>query len=832
MILATSEKKLTPLMTQYWEVKNQHPDKVILFRMGDFFEMFHEDACIAAPILNIALTQRNKKSADDTPMCGVPHHSVAGPIMKLLAAGKKIAICDQIEDPKQAKGLVKRAVTRCLSPGMVYDPDTLDQLAANYLCAYDSETVSFLDTTTGEAFFYRETSADEQQRLMKILCPRELVLGEGQRAEWLDGQFASSHDGSVRFNQGSNMILSGHKLNESLLSESLRESYRVLPVSALRVLSYALSMQGAELSSTLGDFVERRLEKRLVMSPTVLRHLEIFSTYKGDSKGSLFFAINRTKTSAGGRCLKSWLQFPLADEKEINQRLDRLEKWTNCLDDLQALRRTLSGMGDVERRLGKISSPSCSPRDVESLKDSLEVGLSIQSFCDQDVDPSLWQTCSQLTRKIDQILENEAPPSFKDSGIIRRGFDPQLDEWIRLSEDSQTLLAELEARERSATEISSLKVRYNGVFGFYIEITNAHKAKVPSHYLRKQTLANAERFTTDELIELEKKVLTARTKRLELEREIFAQLRQHILRTSADLLVLSKVWSELDVVSSLAWLALEYKYCRPKVLANGQLQMKSSRHPVVEQEVHRRFVPNDISLDEGQCLLLTGPNMAGKSTLMRQVAISAILAQVGSFVPAESALMPIFDRIFTRIGASDYISEGLSTFMVEMQETAEMLYDAGPRSLVILDEVGRGTSTYDGMCLAQAILEFLVERKRSLTLFATHYHELTQLESRLGRVKNGHMSIVEKSGDIQFLHTLVPGPANKSYGIQVAKLAGLPKEVTQRAQGLLKRIEIFKSATPGQLTFLDYNSPASSVSVESSGSLGALRGESEQEALF
>lgn len=823
MALAANEKNLTPLMTQYWEVKNQHPDKVILFRMGDFFEMFHEDARIAAPILNIALTQRNKKSADDTPMCGVPHHSVAGPIMKLLAAGKKIAICDQVEDPKQAKGLVKRAVTRCLSPGMVYDPDTLDQLAANYLCAYDSETVSFLDTSTGEAFFYRETSAGEQRRLMKVLCPRELVLGEGQRAEWLDGQFASSLDESVTFNQGSNMILSGHALNESLLSESLRESHRALPLSALRVLSYALSMQGTELSSTLGDFVERRLEKRLVMSPTVLRHLEIFSTYKGDSKGSLFFAINRTKTSAGGRRLKTWLQFPLADENEIHQRLDRLERWTSCLDELQTLRRTLAGMGDVERRLGKISSPSCSPRDVESLKDSLEVGLSIKSFCDQDVDPSLWQTCSQLTQKIDQILESEAPPNFKDGGIIRRGFDPQLDEWIRLSEDSQTLLAELEAREKVATDISSLKVRYNGVFGFYIEITNAHKTKVPSHYLRKQTLANAERFTTDELIELEKKVLTARTKRLELEREIFVQLRQHILRASADLLILSRVWSELDVVSSLAWLALEYKYCRPKVFANGQLQLKSSRHPVVEQEVHRRFVPNDISLDEGQCLLLTGPNMAGKSTLMRQVAISAILAQVGSFVPAESASMPIFDRIFTRIGASDYISEGLSTFMVEMQETAEMLHDAGARSLVILDEVGRGTSTYDGMCLAQAILEFLVERRQSLTLFATHYHELTQLESRLPRVKNAHMSIVEKSGDIQFLHTLVAGPANKSYGIQVAKLAGLPKEVTQRAQGLLKRIEAFKSSAPGQLSFLDYNSPVGP---------DALSRESQQEALF
>ncbi|MCB0366313.1 MAG: DNA mismatch repair protein MutS [Bdellovibrionaceae bacterium] len=782
-------------MEQYWSVKEDHPDKVVLFRMGDFFEMFHEDALIAAPILNIALTQRNKKSADDTPMCGVPHHSIAGPIGKLLAAGKKIAICDQIEDPREAKGIVKRAVTRCLSPGMVYDPDTLDQIEANYIASYDEDTVAFLEATTGEAFYYREAKPEEQQRLIKLLSPVELILAPQQKREWFDRQALEG------------LALSSHVINPELLSGE----QGALPESAHRLLSYALTMQGVELRTTLGQFEERRLQKRLVLSPTVTRHLEIFESYKGEARGSLFHALNRTKTSAGARMLKQWLQFPLLDVEEINARQIRVDRWQSKPGELESLRKVLMGMGDVERRLGKISNPNCSPRDMESLKNSLMVGLRLREWCDGKGDPTSWQTCVELVGRIDNTLVEEPPVSTKDGGVIRRGFHPQLDEWIQLSEDSQSLLLALEAREKETTGIPSLKVRYNNVFGYYIEVTNTHKDKVPGHYLRKQTLTNAERYTTDELQELERKVLAARTKRVDLEKELFADLRQAILATTADLMALAKEWSELDVVSSLAWLAIEYKYRRPSFSHAGGLQIKASRHPVVEQEVNKRFVPNDIRINQSECLLLTGPNMAGKSTIMRQVAITAILAQIGSFVPAESAILPLFDRIFTRIGASDFLSEGLSTFMVEMQETAEMLKEAGHHSLVILDEVGRGTSTYDGMSLAQSILEYLVEKKQAMTLFATHYHELTQLEARLPRVKNAHMTITEKSGEIQFLHTLVGGPANKSYGIQVARLAGLPREVTHRAGQLLKKLESFQASGSGQMSFMEMDTSPEDV---------------------
>lgn len=803
--------KLTPLMEQYWAVKSEHPDKIILFRMGDFFEMFHDDALIAAPLLNIALTQRNKKSADETPMCGVPHHSVAGPIGRLLAAGKKVAICDQIEDPKLAKGLVKRAVTRCLSPGMVYDPDTLDQLAANYLCSVDAEHVCFLEASTGEALIYPESRAEEQLRLIRLLVPVEMVLDPGRRHQWAE---------SSGFER---LTISSHQTNTDILqAEELR-----LPGAAQRLLSYALSMQGPELRAVLRPFEVRQAKSRMVLSATVIKHLELFETYRGEQKGSLFSAINRTKTSTGARLLKEWLRFPLLDLKAIESRQARVSHWYQAVASLEELRRTLMGMGDVERRLGKISSGGCSPRDLEALKNSLRVGLSLRAHCGSEVDSVIWETCEKLVEQLEHTLVDEAPLSLKEGGVIRRGFHSQLDEWIRLSEDSQSLLLEMEAREKESTGITSLKIRYNNVFGYYLEITNTHKSKVPAHYLRKQTLANAERYTTDELQELERKVLAARTKRVELERELFNDLRQAVLSASAELLVLSRTWAELDVVSSLAWLAQEFQYSQPTLGVEQNLELIASRHPVVEQEVDRRFVPNDLRLGATDCLLLTGPNMAGKSTLMRQVAITVILAQMGSMVPAQRANLPIFERIFTRIGASDSLAEGLSTFMVEMRETAEMLREAGPRSLVILDEVGRGTSTFDGMSLAQAILEYLVEQSQALTLFATHYHELTQLASRLPRIHNAHMAITEKAGDIQFLHTLVAGPANKSYGIQVARLAGLPREVTSRATQLLKKLEGFSSSSPGQMSFMELEPSATEVDTAQLPDLQLREGEKE-----
>ena len=785
--------KQTPLMRQYWEIKNQHLDKILLFRMGDFFEIFHKDAEIAAPILNIALTQRNKKSADDTKMCGMPHHSVGVPIGKLLAVGHKVAICDQVEDPKIAQGIVKRAITRILSPGMVYDPETLDELQANYLCSFDNQSVSFLETSTGEAFYYLEISEKNsiRQRLLESLNPVELVLSTELKAECFTDEMSHYH-------------ISSHEINDEIPSE-----FKKLPLSAQRLVSYAHYMQGECIYKSICPFERRQLQKVMSLQPTMVRHLEIFRTYKGDIKGSLFHSINRTKTSSGARLLKSWLNFPLTDVKEISVRQDEVQAWYERTLELRELRQVLSGMGDIERRLSQIGNPNCNPRDLLSLSESLRTGLSVSPFCAPGkIEESHIRVVEELVHEIEKTISKEAPVVLHRGGVICQGLDPKLDELIKLSEDGQKLLLEMEEREKKSTGIASLKIRYNNVFGYYIEVTNVHKDKVPNHYKRKQTLSNAERYLTQELQELEDRILSAKAKRVEKEQVLFGELCAKTLDLTSELLLLSRVWSELDVLSGLAYLAQEHNYKRPQFSTDQSLELRACRHPVVEQEVDLPFVPNNVVLGKGECLLLTGPNMAGKSTIMRQVAVISLMAQLGSFVPADKAVLPIFYQIFTRIGASDFLTEGLSTFMVEMRETSEMLKLTNENSLVILDEVGRGTSTYDGMSLAQAILEFLVTKKRSMTLFATHYHELTSLSRLYPQVRNGHMSIREKNGDIHFLHTLVQGAANKSYGIQVARLAGLPREVTHRAALLLQKLEVSGPAdSDNQLSLVDSVAP-------------------------
>lgn len=762
--MAKNSGELTPLMKQYWDIKAAHQDKILLFRMGDFFEIFHEDAQIAAPVVGIALTMRNKKSADQTPMCGVPHHSVAGPINKLLAQGYKVAICDQIEDPKLAKGIVKRAVTRILSPGMVFDPDTLDADQFNYIASIDKQQVSFLEPTTGECFFYKVSDIHEQKRLIQTLNPVEIIASSTDLEmikSLLEDHFVfSAHDGRYE----------GHGGMES----------------AQRLVSYAIHMQGEDILKTLSPFEEREYQSRLQLGPDVLRHLEVFRTYKGDTKGTIYEAINNTLTAGGSRRLKQWLCFPLRNLEKISARQDQIAHWLKHTDVLEKIRQHLRGVGDLERKIGKISHPNAHPRDLSALALTFKELSEILIFFKD------WETSLKKVKfwenQIDQTLEEELPLAFRDGGIVRRGVSPELDELIDLATNSQAKVLELEAREKAATGISSLKVRYNNVFGFYIEVTHTHTAKVPlDRYQRKQTLTNAERYTTDELVDLERKVISARTRRAELEIEIYQRLKKDLLADMSEFLKLAQFCSDLDVITSLSWLALENNYCRPQFSKEFTMDVRASRHPVVERSVS--FVPNDILLSRHECLLLTGPNMAGKSTLMRQVALLAILAQMGSFVPAAQATLPIFDRVFTRIGASDFLAEGLSTFMVEMRETAEMLQQATENSLVILDEVGRGTSTYDGLSLAQAILEYLLVNKRPLVLFATHYHELTRLSENHETLVNAHMAIHEDQGHLKFLYTLMPGPAERSYGIQVARLAGLPAAVTKRAEGLLKKLE-------------------------------------------
>jgi DNA mismatch repair protein MutS len=773
-------EKLTPLMRQYWEIKSLHQDKILLFRMGDFFEMFYDDAVKAAPILGIALTSRNKKSQDDTPMCGMPHHSVAGPINKLLAHGLKVAICDQLEDPKLAKGIVKRGVTRILTPGMVYDADTLDGTKPHYLASFDEETVAFLDITTGDAFYFSINSSAEAFKILSVVNVAELVTDNSEiQAELLAdlrGVTVTKH-------------------------EELHQVDEVKSKAAARLLSYVSSLGNQDILRTVKPFVARNFLSRMGISGTVFKHLEVFATYKGESQGSLFNALNRTSTSAGARMLRHYLSFPLADKASIEDRLNSIEKWVLQPGETKIIRQILAQMGDIERRLGKINLPTCNARDLLALAQSIHSGAdslkAARLYNEQD------SQLVNLAQKIEAMILEEPPISTRQGYMIRTGVSPELDELIMLSTQSQDLLLAMETKEKEQTGISSLKIRYNNVFGYYIEITNTHKDKVPARYNRKQTLANAERYCTEELIELERKVLSAQSKRNDLEYEYFEELRRTVLAKATELLNFANNCSQLDVSTALAWLAIEQNYVRPKFSTSAGVQLKASRHPVVEQVVRSQFIANDIEISEQHCLLLTGPNMAGKSTLMRQVALISLMAQIGSYVPAQSATLPIFDAIFTRIGASDQISEGLSTFMVEMVESAQMLKSATSKSLVILDEVGRGTSTFDGMALAQSILEYLLTEIRSITLFATHYHELTSLREGLPQIINAHMSVSEKSGEIRFLHTLAKGPALKSYGVHVAQLAGLPSSITQRAKNLLKEMESKKVKVSSQMT-LDF----------------------------
>lgn len=797
--------KMTPLMQQYWDVKAAHPDKIILFRMGDFFEMFHRDAEIAAPVLGIALTSRNKKSQDETPMCGVPHHSISGSINKLLAAGFKVAICDQLEDPKNAKGIVKRGVTRTLSPGMVYDSETLDARTANYLASWDAEqSLAFLDVSTGEAFYFRFVPEQRRYEFLESLGAVEWVLSsptevEAESARRL-GRSLTHHE-SLKLVSADGEVLPLEGL-PNLHSEKMPESVRRLISYAVSQLSNGESpLKGAALQwlSTLPEFEERGLESRMVLTNATLRHLEVFSTYRGEREGSLLNAIDRTKTSGGARLLKSWLQMPLVNISEIDRRLDRVERWAKSDIENRDLRAQLARVGDLPRRLQKIGQPSRGPRDLVSLAHSLQGGVEAWQAA-KNVDSVLESKFSgidlrmlKIANEIGRVIVDEPPIYVRQGGAIRLGARPDLDELIRLSTDASRLVLELEARERELTGISSLKVRYNNVFGYSIEITNTHRERVPlDRYDRKQTLANAERYTTKELSELEAKVLSADDRRLKLEEEEFQRLVQVVLRESHDLLKFAFALAELDVVSSLAWLSTEQRYIRPrfrKADASVGLLLEGSRHPVIEQTLKLPFVANDIRMENGQCLVLTGPNMAGKSTLMRQVAIAVILGQMGSFVPAAKAEFSIFDRVSTRIGASDFLAEGLSTFMVEMKETAELLASAGDRTLVILDEIGRGTATFDGLSLAQSILEYILTERHTLTLFATHYHELANLEQKYPKILNAHMAIVENKGEITFLHRLEGGAAGQSYGIHVAKLAGLPEKVTARAKEILNEIE-------------------------------------------
>ena len=764
-------------MMQYRQIKSDHKDKLLFFQMGDFFEMFDEDAEKASSILNIALTFRNKNAKVKTKMCGVPRHSISSPISKLLKAGHHVAICEQLEAPKPGKSLVRREVTRILSPGMVYDLDSLDSLKPNYIASFDKACLSFLDLSTGTAFYYEISSLKDLSKLLDNYQPAELLLTPSQKEEKL--KFLNVTCSLSVFDE--DFFKKGGELENSSFSK-----YKSYPESVRHLLSYVFHRKNMESLKLLRDFEKLSLKKEMICSYNLYSHLEVFKSSEGSRKDTLFHAIKRTKTACGARLLKRRLQSPLTDKKEIEGRWDQIEFWMSRPKQMESLRGILSQMGDGERKLGKLAHLSCDGRDLLGLSLWLERVLEIESLTPFLKKDSLSKITS-LKKRLDDTLNAEPPIGIKQGGMIKPGVDKELDEWVGFVKNSQKILLEMEEREKKALGIPSLKIRYNSIFGYYIEIRKTYKAKVPSHYIRKQTLTQAERYTTEELDALEKKILSARGKRFEIEERIFLSLKNQILEDISFLQDLSYQCSEKDLSSSMAFLALEMNYVRP--IFSDKLDIKSSRHPVLEQKTFHEFVPNDLEFPQNHTVILTGPNMAGKSTLMRQIALTALMAQSGFYVPAKKAKLPVFSKIFTRIGASDLLSQGLSTFLLEMTETAEILEQADEKSLVILDELGRGTATFDGMSLAQAIIECLSQEKRSLIFSATHYHELSSLEKDFPSISNASMAVEERGGELKFLYLLRKTPASKSYGLQAAKMAGLPPSTIKRAAELLRSHE-------------------------------------------
>ena len=801
----------TPMLRQYLEQKAQYPDCILFFRLGDFYEMFFEDATQASEVLEIALTARSK-GADAYPMCGVPYFSANGYIAKLVERGFKVAVCDQIEDAKFAKGIVKRAVTRVVSPGMITDPDELTANESNYLAAVSAQEAdssstreygfSFLDISTSD---FRYTQVSSKASLFDELArvrPRELLTGPGwspEDREELQKRFPNL------FIKATDLTTDKEQVGQQRFDETF------VGPNATDIHEKSVGLQAAKMGYAYADaslpgslYHVKRLvpydpSDHLVVDEYSRINLELTHTLmEGKRKGSLLGAIDRTRSPMGARLLVNWLLFPERSLANINNRADAVEQLV--LDSVQRtdLRQCLGNMRDLERLVAKTSVGQANPRDLGTIRDSLaHLPQWIQIVESKTpsplnnllgpIDPLL-----DLFKRIDDVLVDQPPADLSAGGIVRLGFDPTLDELVQLATHGRETIAQMEQDERKATSISSLKIKYNKVFGYFIEVTKPNLHLVPEHYRRKQTTSNSERFETEELKQKEAQILTAHEDRLTKERTIFEQLITEIRRHCEQLLTLSRQIATSDVICSLAELAATQDYCRPKVDNTRVLDIKEGRHPVVEQLMQsERFVPNDIEIDpeQQQLLIITGPNMAGKSTTIRQVALITILAQMGSFVPAAQARIGLVDRIFTRIGASDNLARGQSTFMVEMIETAHILSYATRNSLLILDEIGRGTSTFDGLSIAWAVAEYIHDTIKARSLFATHYHQLSDLATTKSRVRNFTISVKEYQDQIIFLRRLIAGISNRSYGIQVGKLAGLPQAVVDRAVEILANLE-------------------------------------------
>jgi DNA mismatch repair protein MutS len=815
-------------MRQYHAIKQQVPGALLMFRLGDFYELFLDDAIVAARELEITLTARNKEKGNAIPMCGVPYHSAEGYIARLIGRGFRVAICDQVEDPRKAKGLVKREVVRVVSPGTLTDASYLDAREPAFLMAVApagtggrgsprTAGVALLDLSTGE-FSAAEYSGDEGLRALAdelaVLKPREIVVAAGEMPDQPASEVLAvlpvSWSAALRITPVERWTFELESARRTLLDQ-LRagglegfglDNHPAAVAAAGALVQYLRGTQKADLAHVRSITYRQRADALLV-DPTTLKHLEILEGSEGGRDGSLLAELDRAMTSMGSRLLRSWLLRPLLALEPIRDRLDAVEELTFRTTDRGKLRDAIKSVLDLERLVARAALGTAGPRDLVGLKQSLTLIPRVRTLLAELQAPLVRSLVAELDdladirALVESTLVDDPPALARDGGFTRDGVDPELDELTGISRSGKQIIAEMEDRERARTGIGSLKVRYNRVFGYYIEVSRSNLHAVPADYLRKQTIAGGERFVTPALKEYEEKVLGADERILERELEIFEKLRGAVAAEAPRIQASARALATLDVLAALAEDAAVNNYIKPQVHDSDDLRVVDGRHPVVEKRAAHAdagaFVPNDITLNGSTCqlVILTGPNMGGKSTYLRQTALVCLMAQAGSFVPAREAKIPLIDRIFARVGASDNIARGHSTFMVEMQETAQILRAATPRSLVVLDEIGRGTATFDGLSIAWAVAEHLATNAvaRPKTLFATHYHELTDLADGTPGVMNFHVAAREWKDDIVFLHKIVPGRSDRSYGIQVARLAGLPRSVTDRAREILSALE-------------------------------------------
>jgi DNA mismatch repair protein MutS len=803
-------------MEQYYSIKKQYPDTILLFRVGDFFETFGEDAVTVARDLNIVLTSRQKDEAGNKiPLAGVPYHALDVYLARLVKSGHKVVICDQVEDPKLAKGLVKREITRVVTPGTIIEPSMLEDSSNNYLAAVVQEQengrtgLAFVDVSTGE-LLTTEIESDRLKAEMARFRPAECLSSADISHLSLDGLKTQLLD------EPSFSLDNARSALEAQFGQGWAERFRLADKTlATRACGAILQYLHQSHFDALGHINEIRLyscSEFMVLDEITLRNLELMRNIRDRSRrGTLLEYLDQTQTPMGSRTLAKWIQIPLIYVPEIKRRLDAIDELIKNPVLRTSLGNMLKGAADLERLVGRVSCGAATPKDMVALKSTLErlsglfEALNDCNNCGSPdrANPSYPLYLEDLHSQLDPVpvtdvislvgrsIADDPPANTRDGGIIRDGFDKELDDLRSILRDSKAWISRMESSERQRTGIKSLKVGYTGVFGYYLEVSRSNLHLVPENYLRKQTLANAERFITPELKETEAKVISAQERSVALEQEIFARVRSEVAEHARQIQSRAIALGELDVLCSLAQVASENSLVKPEFNSEGRIALRDSRHPVLDRVMKGGFVPNDVYLDTGnsRLIILTGPNMAGKSTFMRQVAIVVIMAQMGSYVPASFATLSIVDRIFTRVGAYDDLSAGQSTFMVEMTELANILDNASKDSLILLDEVGRGTSTFDGLAIAWAISEYLHNVVKGKAIFATHYHQLTQLEGVLPGVRNYNMAVKEEGGSITFLRSVVPSATDKSYGVHVAKLAGVPEAVIKRANEVLREIE-------------------------------------------